>query len=301
VRVRAFAKINPTLAVLGRRDDGYHDLRVTFQSLTLHDTLVFERIDGPLRIVCDDPSIPEGRSNLVWRAAEQVWRAAGQSGDPRGVRVRLDKRIPARAGLGGGSSDAAAALRALNVLWDARLARASLHELGASLGADVAYFLQGGTAIGLDRGDRLSPLPDWPETWVALLVPSVGVSTADAYGWLDRDRRAGHRRSRSRAPRRARRWALPGVDPGNDLQGPVGRRHPEVVGLVRLLIERGAAVAAMSGSGSAVFGLFRSRAKAEVAAMAVAEPSCPAIVTRTITRREYAARSRPLRLGRSPV
>ncbi len=121
VRVRAFAKINLALRVVGVRADGYHELLTTFQSLALHDTLTFTRARGPFQIACDDPACPVDRTNLVWRAADAIWRAAGRRGEPRGVRVRIEKRIPLAAGLGGGSSDAAASLRALPSLWGVEL------------------------------------------------------------------------------------------------------------------------------------------------------------------------------------
>jgi 4-diphosphocytidyl-2-C-methyl-D-erythritol kinase len=218
------------------------------------------------------------------------------------VHVSLIKRIPAQAGLGGGSSDAAAALRALDELWRTRLDPDALHDIAAALGADVPYFLTGGSALGVGRGDRVFALPDWPSVWLALVQPSFGVSTREAYAWLDRDRRI------DRHPRRAIRngwatlgWALPPGEAGNDFERPVGRRHPAIVRLLRGLARCGAVHAAMSGSGAAVFGVFRSRAAAASAALAMAAPQQPAIVTRTIGRREYADRARPLRQGRRAV
>ena len=301
VRVHAFAKINPTLRVLGLRDDGYHDLRVTFQSLALHDTIVFTPRRGPFTIECDDPSVPCDRTNLVWKAAARIWRAAGKTGAPRGVHVRLIKRIPAQAGLGGGSSDAAATLRALNALWRTSLGAESLHALAAKLGADVPYFLKGGSALGLDRGDRLVPLPDWPAVWLVILRPPFGVRTPAAYGWFDRDRRAQVRpRSKDRVRWGSVGWSM-SEQAGNDLEPAVSRRHPEVARLVRSLRKSGAAVAAMSGSGTAVFGVFRSRLRAEAAALELAAPQQPAIITRTIGRREYSRRTRPLPNARPGV
>ena len=183
VRVSAYAKINLSLRVLGVRPDGYHELRTIFQSIALHDTLTVRARRGPFALRCDDPDCPADQSNLVWRAAERVWAASGRRGALRDVEIRLAKRIPLRAGLGGGSSDAAAALGALGSLW--RVKDASLREIAPSLGADVPYFLDGGTALGLDRGDVVYPLVDHPAAWVTLVVPPFGVSTEDAYGWWD--------------------------------------------------------------------------------------------------------------------
>ncbi len=158
VTVPAFAKINLTLRVLGVRDDGYHAVRTVLQSLALHDTLTFRAARGAFRIECDDPGCPTDRTNLVWRAADLVWRAAGRADRPRDVVVQIAKRIPLQAGLGGGSSNAAAAIRALVALWRLDLPREQLHAIAASLGADVPFFLEGGTALGLDRGDLVFPL-----------------------------------------------------------------------------------------------------------------------------------------------
>src|SRR4051812_12779542 len=117
MRVRAFAKINLSLRVLGLRPDGYHELRTIFQSIALHDTLAIRAQRGPFRLTCDSPDCPPDATNLVWRAAERMWTAAGRKGEPRDISIELIKRIPVQAGLGGGSSDAAAALRTLGRLW----------------------------------------------------------------------------------------------------------------------------------------------------------------------------------------
>src|SRR5579864_2685352 len=179
MRVRAFAKINLSLRVLGIRSDGYHDLRTTFQSVALHDSLTIRRARGAFVLECDDPECPAGRDNLVWHAAARVWRASGRRGVPHGVVAHLAKRIPMRAGLGGGSSDAAAAIRALARLWRVDAGRQRL--IAAALGADVPYFLEGGTVLGLERGDVLFPLLDRPRASVVLVLPDFGVSTREAF------------------------------------------------------------------------------------------------------------------------
>jgi 4-diphosphocytidyl-2C-methyl-D-erythritol kinase len=185
IACRAFAKINLDLRVLGVRADGYHELRTTFQSIALADDLTFTASPGPFRIACDDPDCPADARNLVWRAAELVWKSGRRRGAPRDVVVTIAKRIPIQAGLGGGSSDGAAAVRALAALWRIRLTRARLHRLAAGMGADVPYFLEGGTVLGRDRGDRLSRLDDRPRAWVVIAVPRFGVSTREAFGWWD--------------------------------------------------------------------------------------------------------------------
>jgi 4-diphosphocytidyl-2-C-methyl-D-erythritol kinase len=272
----AFAKINLELRVLRVRPDGYHELRTTFQSIALADALTFTSVPGPFRIACDDPDCPADSRNLVWRAAEVLWKASRRRGAPRDVVVTIAKRIPMQGGLGGGSSDAAVALVALASIWRIRLTRARLRGLARAIGADVPYFFEGGTARGEARGDRLSRLPDRPRAWVVLVVPRFGVSTREAFGWWDdqvRNDRVGQVRR---------------VGPANDLQRVVARRHPVVSRLVAELEGLGAFHASLSGSGSAVFGLFRSRARAARAARALrrGRRRLLVILTRTLSRRE---------------
>jgi 4-diphosphocytidyl-2-C-methyl-D-erythritol kinase len=290
VRVRAPAKVNLTLRVLGVRADGYHELRTTFQSIARYDTLTFVPERGPFRIDCDEASCPGDRTNLVWQAAERLWRAMGRRGAPRDVRVRLQKTIPLQAGLGGGSSDAAATLRALSVLWRSRLRDADLHVIGTALGADVPYFLEGGTVLGVGRGDRLFLLAEPPAAWVAVVVPGFGVSTRSAYAWWDAAAGASLGPAQ---PGGTEGWPIPAADRGNDLQAPVASRHPEIRRLLRELGRHGASYAAMSGSGSAVFGVFDSRAGAAGAAEALARGRRRTFVARTLNRREYARQAKP--------
>ena len=190
MRARAFAKINLSLRVVAARPDGYHELRTIFQSIALHDTLTIRSVAGPFRLTCDDRSLACDRTNLVWRAAERLWKVARRRGALRGVAIHVSKCIPVQAGLGGGSSDAAATLRALAKLW--RVDPQSVLESAVTLGADVPYFLEGGTVLGLERGDVLFPLIDRPRQWVVLVVPAFSVSTKDAFGWWDEDCRHQH-------------------------------------------------------------------------------------------------------------
>lgn len=259
--IRAHAKINLSLRVLGVRPDGYHLLRTVFQTLALHDDLEFDLREGPLALECDDPLVPVDRRNLVWKAAEIVWAAAGRTGEASGVGVRLTKRIPAQGGLGGGSSDAAAALVAFDALWQAQLGEERLSELAVKLGADVPFFLVGGTALGVDRGDRIEPMPDGPPRDVVLVFPAFGVSTPEAFRWFDQDADpAFETRARTTDVGAGRSSAAvrgdQAFDVFNELQAPVARRHPEIDDACRALLEAGADAAAMTGSGSTVFGLF---------------------------------------------
>jgi 4-diphosphocytidyl-2-C-methyl-D-erythritol kinase len=305
VRVRAFAKINLSLRVLGTRPDGFHELRTLFQSIALHDTLTIGRRRGALRLTCDSAALPVDGRNLIVRAAGAVWKASGRRGAPRNVWIDLVKRIPLAAGLGGGSSDAAAALRALGKLW--RVDNARLRVIAPTLGADVPYFMEGGTVLGLERGDVLSRQKDHPARWVVLALPDFGVSTAEAYGWWDADSKRSLRSSfdpstssgSSRAGSRDDRLRMSGslntlalsLSKGelrNDLQRPVSKRHPEIARLVAFLRRSGASHAAMSGSGSTVFGLFTRRSTAAAAARAVtSKTGVRTLVTRTVSRASY--------------
>jgi len=293
MRVRAFAKINLSLRVLGTWADGYHELRTIFQSIALHDTLTIRAARGPFRLACDDPACPSDRTNLIWCAAERVWRAAGRRGAPRDVTVDVKKRIPMNAGLGGGSSDAAAALRAFGQLW--RVPDARLRAIGAGLGADIPYFFEGGTVLGLDRGDLLFPLIDRAQRWVVLVMPSFGVSTREAFEWWDRSREGARARRPSDRTRRQ-----PSVADTNDLQPLVAARYPEIHRIVTALRRAGALHAAMTGSGSTVFGLFATERAARRAAKAGAGRNRRVEVTLTLSRRRYSARTRPGRTTPSP-
>ncbi len=291
--VRAPAKINRMLRILGRRPDGYHEVETRFQAIDLCDTLTFVASPGPLRLLCADARVPTDGTNLIRRAAAALWHHARRKGDPRGVMIILDKRIPIGGGLGGGSSDAAAALMGLRRFWNLRVGTAELKRIAAGLGADVPFFLEGGAALGRARGDRVSPVRDAATRWVVLLVPSFSVSTADAYGWYAADR-ARASRPQDLAGRSARKGSAAAV---NDLQAPVARRHPEISRVTAALVGAGAELAALSGSGSTVFGLFTSRRAAEAATARLARSPWSPVLSRTLTRDQYRRLVRARRVG----
>jgi len=285
----SFAKINLDLRILGTRADGYHDLRTVFQSLSLFDNVTVSIRRGPLTVTCDEPDIPTDKRNLVWKAASLLHRmTTGKSSAPRDVVIDLRKRIPSEAGLGGGSSNAAMTLLALNKLWKLDLDLASLSRIGARLGADVPFFLDGGTALGLGRGDDIYPLADMPPVHVVILRPGFGVSTADAYGWFDEESRRAVKPLVPRAIPPA--WPAWSATLRNDLEVPVVRHQPTIGRIKQSLIDAGATFAAMSGSGSAVFGLFERADAARRTANDLARPGWLSLHTRTLNRREYARR-----------
>jgi len=292
VRVRAHAKINLDLRVGARRADGFHDLTTILQSVALYDTVSLRAVEGPCRVRCAAAGVPADEDNLVWRVAQRLWGELGRRGDPSGVTITITKRIPVAAGLGGGTTDAVAALRGLCRLWGASLGASRLHELAAAVGADGPFFLIGGTAVGVGRGDEVYPLAELPRYWVVLAVPPRRVSTTMAYDWIDRDTSA-YRGRRVAGTRRVPPIVGSTLDLAaltNDLQRPVGRRRPEIRAAIRTLAGAGALPAAMTGSGSAVFGLFARRAHAIAAAGAVRRDGWTVLVTRTLDRVEIVKR-----------
>lgn len=286
VVVRPTAKINLTLKVGPLRPDGLHDVRTLLQSIGLSDTITVSARRGKFAMDCRAPGVPSDETNLVWKAAKALWTAAGREGEPRDAHVRLEKSIAHEAGLGGGSADAAAALTALNVVWELKQSRKELHKVASTLGADVPFFLLGGTALGAGKGDELYPVDDVARLGVVVVKPSFGVSTADAYRWLDEDRAAGL--SPVSTPRSREVHVGWDSDPlvlSNDLESPVVRRHPEILEAIEACYREGAMAAAMTGSGSAVFGLFNETA-APRAARRLQRPEWLVSVTRTMGRRE---------------
>ena len=290
--VRAYAKVNLDLRVLGTRPDGYHELRTVFQSIDLYDQLICATRPGPFTIACRTANVPLDQTNLVWVAAAKLWTALGRAGEPRDTRVTIEKSIPVAAGLGGGSADAAGALLGLGKLWGG-VPVTLLREVSGAIGADVPFFLSGGTALGLGRGEEIYPLVDLPPHWVVIVRPPYGVSTAEAYAWYDEDRAAGLREPRELQVLPVP-WPTRAAQMINDLEPPVVRRHPEIGTLKTALREAGAVAAAMSGSGSAVFGLFRSRAAARRVLRPLSKGGARALLTKTLSRAELERRGRPI-------
>jgi 4-diphosphocytidyl-2-C-methyl-D-erythritol kinase len=242
MRVNAYAKINWSLRITGKRADGFHDLETLFQTISLHDTLTFEESDR-LKLTCDDPSIPVDETNLVVRAAGNAKFA-----------ISLHKEIPAGGGLGGGSSDAAATLIALGN---------PSPEIALSLGSDVPFFLTGGTAYAIGRGEILTPLPRVAGIPLLLLIPEERVSTARAFGILRTfSPPLGIERYRAMIDDDLLSHATELV---NDFEEPIFAMLPSLRTLKTRLYEAGAAWAAMSGSGSTIVGAFRQVALRDAA------------------------------------
>jgi 4-diphosphocytidyl-2-C-methyl-D-erythritol kinase len=284
VRLPAFAKVNLCLYIMGRRPDGYHELRTIFQTIGLRDTLELSltRTAG-ISLEVSDRALSCGADNLVYRAIETIGRELDFRG---GVRAKLTKRIPVARGLGGGSSDAAAALigmlRLAGQERDFPLPR--LMAIASGLGADVPFFLFGGRALAVNRGDEIYPLTDAPKRTILVVSPrNIGVSTKEAYQWVSAELT-----NRANPPNIWKFCALCWSRQGtlsNDFEGPVFSRHPRLGEIRDALLERGAAEAALAGSGSAVFGVFRNPAQARRAARMFPEDSV--FVVETLSRERY--------------
>jgi 4-diphosphocytidyl-2-C-methyl-D-erythritol kinase len=290
VRIPAFAKINFRLDILGKRADGFHELRTIFQAISLHDELRFRasRSRGiALSIEGNQPlSAEPPEKNLVYRAADALRRELRIRS---GVEIELKKTIPPGRGLGGGSSDAAAALLGYLRLTKKKLPPARLLEIAASLGADVPFFLHGGRALGVNKGDEIYPLPDIPKLHFLVVSPKeIHVPTPDAYRWLNA-KPIGLTKSSVNSKLFefcALCWSPQGSCLSNDFEGPVFRRHPRLDRIKRELLQRGAAEASLAGSGSAVFGVFPSPAMARRAA--VGFPHDQTFVCESVSRGRYA-------------
>ena len=180
----AYAKLNLTLDVLSKRDDGYHDLQSVMQTISLRDDIEIDiGTEKPWRLHCSDEDIPCDETNLAWKAAKVFFDALKL--EPNGIEIRITKRIPSQAGLGGGSADAAAVLRALNRHYDSPLSILALAELGSRVGSDVPFCVIGGTAMVEGRGERLRKLPDMPDCVFVVCKPAFSVSTPELYRKLD--------------------------------------------------------------------------------------------------------------------
>jgi 4-diphosphocytidyl-2-C-methyl-D-erythritol kinase len=294
VRIPAFAKINLRLDILGKRADGYHELRTIFQTLSLHDELCLRSSKRPgitLTIQGNSALASEPlQKNLVYRAVDTVKRKLKIGG---GVEIHLKKRIPAGGGLGGGSSDAVAAMLGYLQLVKKKLATAQMMEVAASLGADVPFFLFGGRALGVNRGDEIYPLQDMPKMHLLVVVPNeIRVPTPDAFRWVNA-KPLGLTKA-AIDPKLlqfcALSWSAQGNGLSNDFESPVFRRHPRLGQIKRVLLQKGATEASLAGSGSAVFGIFPSPAMARRAA--VGFPHDQTFVCETLSRERYARRMR---------
>ena len=314
VVVRSFAKINIGLEIGSRRADGFHALRTVYQTIALYDRLRVEVARGTgIEICSQDQHVPSDESNTCWRMAERAMKALKARGR---VVIQVEKALPVQGGLGGASSNAVATLLAIERAVGKQLPPQERLRLAAEVGSDLPLFLIGGTVLGVGRGEDVYPLEDLPTLECVLVTPELGVSTPRAFADLDtmRERRGeltpgGDSDKLNEFSRAVFAWlrgsstGVPAKDSGdraeallldlvhagieNDFERVVFPQHPELRVVKRAVEGAGAAYASLSGSGSTVYGLFRSRALARKAAARLNAEGMRAVATKTLTRREY--------------
>jgi len=310
VTVRSFAKINLGLYIGPPRPDGFHELRTVYQTIGLYDRItVGVRPGAGIEIESADSRVPTDATNTCYRIVERAMAALGAKGQ---VTVEIEKRLPVQGGLGGASANAVATLLALERALKKRLPQADRLRIAAEVGSDLPLFLVGGTALGVERGEAVFPLPDLPAIPCVIVTPEIGVSTPRAFAdWdrkvakkltvsapSDRINRFGHvlsawlsdasgasARIRSRAESPLLDLVRTGIE--NDFERVVFPQYPELRDFKSVLEGAGALYASLSGSGSALYGLFRTRDAAKRAVAKLKKAGVPAHATSTMTRRQY--------------
>jgi len=285
----SYAKINLHLRVFGRRPDGFHEIESLIQTVSLHDTLTFEMAEPrlsdtkPVHLTCSTEGVPLDDTNLVVRAAKALQEKAGRR---ISAKVHLEKRIPSPGGLGGASSNAAAALIGLSKLWRLDLDFSELLELAGELGSDVPFFLYGGTAIARGRGTDIEPQPDICPFPTLIVTPNVQISTREAYQALDADSLTSQASNRNLF-----NYRFGHFDAVNDFEKTVFDAFSEIAKVKARLLELGAAQASMSGSGASVFGIFDNEETRQTALKALGERTdWRSFAVAAVSRREYRER-----------
>jgi 4-diphosphocytidyl-2-C-methyl-D-erythritol kinase len=260
LRIEAPAKVNYRLDVLRKRPDGYHELRMVMQRIDLCDSIEITLSENPgIRVACGREGVPDGPGNIAWRAADLLLKLAERK---PGIDIKITKRIPVAAGMGGGSSDGAAVLMGVNELLGLGLSEQRLMEIGVTLGADVPFFIFKRTALAEGIGERLSAIERVPAAWLAIVNPNIHVSTA----WVYQNLQLTTGRNENIIPRLYESIADICAILSNDLESVTVKRHPIIAEIKEQLLRAGACGALMSGSGPTVFGVFESEAAARRAA-----------------------------------
>jgi 4-diphosphocytidyl-2-C-methyl-D-erythritol kinase len=257
--VKAYAKINLGLRILKKRPDGYHDIETVFHRVNIFDELSFEDADS-ISLAGSDALLPSDDTNLCIRAAKLLQQHCNCR---RGARIILDKKIPVGAGLGGGSSDAAATLRALGQLWNLEISENKLIELALQLGSDVPYFLHSGAAYAKGRGEILEYFPLILPYWIVVVYPNIHISTAWAYAQVQPDEGAGAFTLKDIVQQYWGDEEALSKYLNNDFETVIKAHHPQIAEILDALKGSGAGLAQLSGSGSSVYGLFSREADVE--------------------------------------
>jgi 4-diphosphocytidyl-2-C-methyl-D-erythritol kinase len=279
----SFAKINLHLEVLGKRDDGLHELVTVFQTVSLCDELTFERTESGLEMQCDNPELPVDETNLVMRAGAELRRKTVVE---LGARISLRKRIPIGGGLGGGSSNAAVALVGLSRLWELNSTSEQLETIAKDLGSDVPFFLHGGTAVGSGRGEIIRPVDDFRVEYMIIVTPNAHVSTSKAYLGLGATNLTNEGSNRILNVSRA--MEILSRELKNDFEKTVFAAFPEIERVKSKLLELGAKQALLSGSGASVFGIFDNEETRQTALKALGrETDWRSFAVAAVSRKEY--------------
>jgi 4-diphosphocytidyl-2-C-methyl-D-erythritol kinase len=287
-RVTAHAKINLGLRVLAREQSGFHSIETIFARIAIGDAVTVHVRESGRVVECRDAETGPMEHNLAYRAAMTFAETIGW---PAGFAIEIDKRVPVGGGLGGGSADAGAVLRALAALSPRPVPDDVLLRLGSTIGSDVPFLTSAAPlALAWSRGERMLALPPLPERHVALVVPSFAIATKDAYAWVSADRATGASQGgHTPVPHvfdlgHLSSWEALAPFTGNDFEEPVARRHPEVREIIQGLRRRGASIARMSGSGSTIYGVFEERPNADELARALPGQPGHVMLTHTLSR-----------------
>lgn len=281
IRVKAHAKINLYLNILGKRPDGYHDVENIMQSIDLADELTFVPADAGEIIIESVPKFIPDEENLIWKAAQLLRSEVKAS--KKGAKINLIKKIPWEAGLAGGSTDAAATLAALNSLWDLNLSLDHLQVLAGNLGADVPFCLRGGTMLAQGRGNQLIPLQALPFCYVVIAKPPFGLATRAVYQQYDQSQKGGHLPGVTGLVKALGKGSLQRIcrEMVNVFEDVVFPQYPEVQELKQKALAAGACGALLSGSGPSIFALASTGPKAQEIAEAL-EKICPTVIVSTV-------------------
>jgi 4-diphosphocytidyl-2-C-methyl-D-erythritol kinase len=284
----AFAKINLFLRILGKREDGFHEISTCFQTISLYDTLTFET-NEELVLTCSDPNIPTDERNLIIKAAQTI-REKFQIKE--GAKIHLEKRIPSPGGLGGGSADCAITLLGLLKLWNLKMSRSELVEIGRNLGSDVPFFFFGGTALGIGRGTEIEPVPDFTQQFMLLVTPPVDVPSAGAFAKLNAPRLTNFSpKSILKICRdEAEKVFSQQTTPINDFEKVIFEIEPEIKRVKETLLSGGAKSGLMTGSGASIFAIFENEEtrQANLKALEI-ETNWRKFAVATVSREEYRA------------
>lgn len=262
IKIDSYSKINLTLNILARREDGYHEIETIMQSINLADKVIITEEKEGIKIKCNHPQVPVSNQSLAYRSAEKILKKFGIE---RGVKIEIDKKIPLASGMAGGSANSATILVGINKLFNLTLSNEDLRKIGEELGMDVPFCIQNGTALAYQRGEKITPLPPInPTLWIVVINPGFKISTQWAYNNLDLEkieRRKDNTEAMLAALREGKPWEI-AKNLFNSFEGLIIKKYPETGGVKDRLINEGALGALISGSGPAVFGIAQNEEEA---------------------------------------